>query len=103
MATGIGKLATTARWHGDVFSVVLYDTEIVSYNQQTRELKLCHGGWKTNTTKRRINQTMDVLDLPVSVYQENGHWYILVADKAYLWAHRNILVKWQDDGTVEVF
>ena len=98
MATGIGKLATTARWTGDVFSVTLYDTDVVSWNKQTRELVLCHGGWMTNTTKKRINQAMGVLALPVSVYQKDMQWYIAIGDQSYFWTHRNMLVKWEDDS-----
>jgi len=41
-----------------------------------RQVKLDHCGWKTATTKSRMNAVLKALDLPISVYQSKGEWFL---------------------------
>lgn len=38
-------------------------------------VKLCHGGWVTATTARRLNQVLVTWKLPGSVYRRGGRMY----------------------------
>lgn len=51
----------------------LHYTDIVEYLPDNAGIKLDSGGWRTPTTKARIN---DALPSGVSVYQDKGIWYI---------------------------
>ena len=55
----------------DTWIVVLHDTVIVKRYGNTYELN--SGGWKTVTTKKRMNE---VLPLGWHVYQEHSVWYL---------------------------
>ena len=61
--------------------VVLYNTTIVSFDNNT--ITLDHGGWKTATTKQRMNQASDEYDLGYQVYQDNYNWYVNFKGNAY--------------------
>jgi hypothetical protein len=39
-------------------------------------LKLSDCGWKTPTTKSRINAVLKALFLPISLYQSKGQWFL---------------------------
>ena len=54
--------------------VKLHDTYIVSLMQN--RIVLNTNGWKTMTTKERMNQVSDLYDLDLHVYQESNDWYV---------------------------
>lgn len=41
-----------------------------------RQVKLDHCGWLTATTKSRLNAVLKSFDLPMSVYQSKGKWFL---------------------------
>lgn len=49
-------------------------TDVVSFNAQ--EITLRTGGWKTATTKTRMNQTANQFELGFQVYQDKGEWFV---------------------------
>ena len=71
----IGKAHTRIIEEGNGFTRVLYHiTPVVRFNGSTIILK--HNGWKTATTKRRINQASCHFGLGVHVEQRQGRWYV---------------------------
>lgn len=76
----IGKTATTVRVIGDWLYVTYHGTDVVRANLDTREVKLRTGGYRTLTTKTRMNQAANQFDLGFSVQQVAGDWYITIKD-----------------------
>ena len=56
-------------------SVRLYNTDVVQLMQD--RIVLNTDNWKTQVTKRRMNQVSDLYDLDFHVYQESKDWYVL--------------------------
>ena len=61
--------------------VKLHNTIVVRFNAS--EVILNSGGWKTVTTKARMNQAANEYNLPYQVYQDKGEWYVNVLDKTF--------------------
>ena len=81
----IGNAATTVGVHDDNYTVVLFHTTpVVKFNDE--EIILNSGGWKTSSTRARMNQTSNQYDLGFVVRQERGDWivYIDSRDQAIL-------------------
>ena len=59
-------------------TVVRYhDTDVVSFS--AKEITLNSDGWKTATTKRRMNQASAEFNLNYHVYQSAGEWFVEIA------------------------
>lgn len=72
----IGKTATSVtRTPDGTVQVKYHDTVIIKVDKRGR-VTLDHGGWKTYTTKTRMNQAASELNLDFSVYQDSGRWYV---------------------------
>jgi hypothetical protein len=80
----IGRFNNTAiMWHGGsgTLTVRLHETDIVKINQDG-EVRLYTGGWRTVTTRRRINEVLEALDPcgldvdSIRVRQTNSEWYL---------------------------
>lgn len=73
----IGKTATTVRTEFGVgkLSVVYHSTEVVKVAMDGT-VTLNTGGWRTATTKARMNQAANEFGLSFSVYQEKGDWFV---------------------------
>lgn len=54
---------------------VKYVNTVVVYNTPSRVV-LNTGGWKTNTTKTRMNQAANQYYLGYQVFQKNYNWYV---------------------------
>jgi hypothetical protein len=54
----------------------LYDTDIVEISVPKREVTLVSGGYKTATTKRRMNQMSEDFNLGFRVYSRGKVWYV---------------------------
>lgn len=69
------KKGNTKIWEdGNGYTGVrLYSTDIVIFNDNV--IKLNSGGWRTTTTKNRINQASEEFHLGLSVYQRKGEWF----------------------------
>jgi len=60
----------------EVRSVVLYNTEIFRVDYTEGRLVLNHGGHKTATTKRRMNEALMAADLSFRVSQTDYEWHV---------------------------
>ena len=64
----------------------LHETEIIKwvkgYSLDNEKIVLSSGGWKTVTTKRRINEYINRFNTTnYHIYQKNGNWYIKDGDR----------------------
>jgi len=71
----VGKVATTVR-HNDkgALSVVYHHTEVV--RREENRIILNTGGWKTYTTKTRMNQASNEFNLGFTVFQKDFKWFV---------------------------
>jgi hypothetical protein len=73
-----GKVATAvldlSDEDGKKTAVQYHDTIIVEFTDDT--IKLNSGGWRTVTTKRRMNQVSEEYDLAIRVYQKYDSWWV---------------------------
>jgi len=77
----IGKTATSVKQGADgSISVRYHATEVVRVDPDG-VIHLDTGGWTTNTTKTRMNQTANQFGLGFHVYQENFEWFVRLKDR----------------------
>ena len=59
-------------------SVYLHGNHIAEYQYNTKELVITNAGWRTNTTKSRLNAIINgLLDgTKNGVYQKNHEWFV---------------------------
>jgi hypothetical protein len=55
-------------------NIQYHSTVVVRFNDLVS--RLYTGGWKTLTTKTRMNQASHEFGLGFHVYQKNGKWYV---------------------------
>ena len=60
--------------------VVLHDTAIVQYFVDSDRVILNSGGWRSVTTKARMNQVADEWELDFKVYQKEHEWFVILPD-----------------------
>ena len=70
----IDQKSTKIRTQGNKTIVRLYETDIVSFDDES--ITLNHGGFKTATTKRRMNQVSEAFNLRFKVFQEDFKWFV---------------------------
>ena len=70
----VGTHRTSTFTEDQTTEVCYHNTIVVSFNTNT--IKLNTGGWWTNTTKTRMNQTSNQYGLGFRVYQKDYQWYI---------------------------
>ena len=86
----IGKHKTTIKTDINNFKIVTYhQTEVVKFDEIS--IILNTGGWETNTTKKRMNQTSDLFNLGFSVFQKNWEWFLKYDGKTYLMYEETII------------
>ncbi len=66
--------ATTIFSDEDGTHVIYHQTAVVSFN--AKRITLRTGGWRTVTTKTRMNQAANQFRLGFSVYQKDREWYV---------------------------
>lgn len=71
----LGKTATYVRTENGTTFVRYHATDVVAFNG--KRIVLNSGGWRTQTTKTRMNQASAQFELGYHVRQENGEWYVL--------------------------
>ena len=71
-----GKVATKIEVDDDGTVNVRYHKTIVVKRKTDGNVILNTGGYKTTTTKRRMNQASELYDLDFTVYQRNHEWYV---------------------------
>ena len=69
-------VATKVRVVNDTTLVEYHDTVVVSFTKD--KIVLDSGGWKTATTKLRMNQTANEYNLGFQVYQDKKEWYVSI-------------------------
>lgn len=67
-------VATNIRTADKETIVRYHSTDVVQFTD--KEIILNSGGWKTVTTKARMNQTSNQFDLGFVVYQQKGDWFV---------------------------
>jgi hypothetical protein len=67
--------ATTVSRTGGIISVVYHSTEVVRV-EANGDITLRNGGWRTSTTKMRMNQASNQYGLGFTVYQKRGLWFV---------------------------
>jgi hypothetical protein len=72
----IGKHATSAKQTGDILRVRYHSTDVVTVNRISGNVILNTGGWKTVTTKTRMNQTANQFALGFYVFQKDRKWFV---------------------------
>ena len=70
----IGKHATTISKQDGYTIVTLHKTNVVKFNDE--EIILNSGGWRTVTTKTRMNQASNQFNLGYLVFQTVSVWYV---------------------------
>jgi hypothetical protein len=70
----IGTHKTQIRTQDGYTIVQYWDTEVIKFNDT--EIILNSGGFLTNTTKTRINQTSNEYNLGFDVRQIKGDWFV---------------------------
>lgn len=71
-------VATSIRTEAGMTHVRYHKTDVVSFNDDTITLR--SGGWRTVTTKTRMNQAAHQFELGYSVWQRKGEWYVATPD-----------------------
>ena len=70
----LGKTATYVRTEGTTTHVRYHETDVVSFTDT--DITLRTGGWKTVTTKCRMNQAAWQFGLGYGIGQRKGKWYV---------------------------
>jgi len=84
--------ATSIRTEWDGFTNVRYhDTDVVSFND--RRIILRSGGWRTATTKTRMNQTANQFNLGFRVWQKSFEWFVDFKEVVYPFKDRMTLLR----------
>lgn len=65
---------TTFTWDDGHVLVLLHGNQIATIFE--KGIRLYSAGFKTATTKRRLNQVLETLTIPASVFQKGGKWYV---------------------------
>jgi hypothetical protein len=78
---GSGVVGTPgfSRW----IEVILYDTVIAIIEPQTCLIGFYSGGFKTPTTKSRLNAVLGAFSNGFHIYQDKGQWYIYKGGRRY--------------------
>lgn len=61
--------------------VTYHNTVVVDWDAHRGTIILNTGGWKTATTKLRMNQASNQFGLGYQVYQQNHSWYVRYRDE----------------------
>lgn len=70
----ISKNNTKITENDGMTCIRLHKTEVVRFNGEV--IILDSGGWRTVTTKTRMNQTSNEYGLGYSVFADKGIWYV---------------------------
>ncbi len=74
----IGTVATTvARDEDGILRVTYHGTPVVTVHPNGK-IVLDTGGWRSVTTKTRMNQASHQLNLGFTVYQRDFDWYVAI-------------------------
>jgi len=68
-------VATTIQTKNGITEIVYHQTPVVKFD--AKSITLNTGGYRTATTKRRMNQAAKMFDLGYSVVQKDFVWYVV--------------------------
>lgn len=71
---GIGRTHTAIVREGSATEIIYHGTKVVVFSKDT--ITLNTGGYKTATTKRRMNEVSDTFALGFTVNQIKGQWIV---------------------------
>lgn len=74
----VGTTATTVKGGRERLEVTYHQTTVVRVDSEG--IHLDSGGWRTTTTKARMNQAANQYGLGFSVFQEKGKWFVRVGN-----------------------
>lgn len=88
----IGKTATTVTKdeNGRLISVRYHETDVVTLKTGQNIIMLNTGGWRTVTTKARMNQVSNVFNLGYYVFQKNHKWFVEFKGKTIPFDYREL-------------
>lgn len=70
----VSGVATSIRGEEGRTIIRYHNTDVVSFND--KDVILNTGGWKTATTKTRMNQASNQFGLGYQVSQKKGDWFV---------------------------
>lgn len=86
----VGRVATVVAPVAEGRTAVIYhQTAVVTWDNA--RIVLDSGGWKSNTTKVRMNQAATVYNLGFWVYAERGKWFVRWGDRVLPFEDKMIL------------
>ena len=91
----IGSHKTTVRTENNNRIVRYHNTDVVTFNDKF--IYLNNGGFMTNTTKVRINQTANEYNLWFKVYQKNYTWFVEIFPNGSHLINKPVTLKFDDD------
>ena len=77
----VGTVATNVYTENGMTKVRYHKTVVVEFDEVA--IILNNGGWKTQTTKNRMNQASNQFGLEFHVYQENFEWFAEFQGEAF--------------------
>lgn len=78
------KTATRVYSDNGKTCVQYHNTIVIKWDENS--ITLDSGGWKTKTTKERINQASDTHELGIGVFQRKFEWFVIFRNPEYLTA-----------------
>lgn len=72
--THIGTHKTTVTTEGNQIAIRYHNTNVVKFSPNW--IVLDSGGFRSATTKKRMNQTSQVYNLGYKVFQKNYNWFV---------------------------
>lgn len=78
----IGRHKTVVREHGFIVLVRYHRTYVVRIDYSKLTVRLESGGWRTATTKKRMNEAALQYQIPFWVYQRNFDWFVSLPNGA---------------------
>ena len=66
---------TTVVQHRNEMDVFLHGNHIATLCKISMDLRIFDGGWRSNTTKSRLNALLDEFDYGSWVFQKNWQWF----------------------------
>jgi hypothetical protein len=72
----VSGVATSIRREGNDMCVRYHNTDVVRFDDPRLKIVLNTGGWKTATTKTRMNQASNQFGLGYQVSQKKGDWFV---------------------------
>lgn len=72
-----GRNTTIEEYTQDVVRYIYHRTAVVVHDKRRHVVTLDSGGWRTPTTKTRMNQASYQFDLGFTVHQKNYEWFVV--------------------------